>query len=120
MQWRTRRGACPHKVNCPIGAREGGLGHAPTVLRGQLTQLPEDYVRAGRKITEAVVLGNTLLNVAARPQFIAHRIGPKSACVRFAEKMGTMPVGWTSHSRDSEAGRDAVIFEYYKPGIRYK
>ena len=94
--------------------------HAPTVLRGQLTQLPEDYVRAGRKITEAVVLGNTLLNVAARPQFIAHRIGPKSACVRFAEALGAMPVGWTSHSRDSEAGRDAVIFEYYKPGIRYK
>ena len=93
---------------------------APTVLRGQLAQLPEDYVRNGRKIAEAVVLGNTLLNVAARPQFIAHRIGPKSACVRFAEALGAMPVGWTSHSQDSEAGRDAVIFEYYTPDIRYK
>ena len=94
--------------------------HAPNVLRGQLAQLPEDYVRAGRRITEGLVLGNTLLNVAARPQFIAYRIGPKPLTVRFAEALGAMPVGWTSHSRDSEAGRDAVIFEYYKPGIRYK
>ena len=94
--------------------------HAPTVLRGQLAQLPADYVRAGRKITEGLLLGNTLLNVAARPQFIAYRIGPKPACVRFAEALGAMPVGWTSHSRDSEAGRDAVIFEYYMPDVRYK
>lgn len=94
--------------------------HAPTVLRGQLAQLPEEYVRSGRKIAEAVVLGNTLLNVAARPQFIAYRIGPKPFAVRFAEALGAMPVGWTSHSRDSEAGRDAVIFEYYTPPVRYK
>ena len=94
--------------------------HAPTVLRGQLAQLPEEYIRGGRKLAEALVLGNTLLNVAARPQFIAYRIGPKPAAVRFAEALGAMPVGWTSHSRDSEAGRDAVIFEYYTPDIRYK
>ena len=93
--------------------------HAPTVLRGQLAQLPEEYVHAGRKITEALILGNTLLNVAARPQFIAYRIGPKPLCVRFAEALGAMPVGWTSHSRDSESGRDAVIFEYYRPDVRY-
>ena len=94
--------------------------HAPTVLRGQLAQLPEEYVRGGRKITEGVILGNTLLNVAARPQFIAYRIGPKPFSVRFAEALGAMPFGWTSHSRDSEAGRDAVIFEYYRPEIRFK
>ena len=94
--------------------------HAPTVLRGQLAQLPEEYVRGGRKIAEALVLGNTLLNVAARPQFIAYRIGPRPLSVRFAEWLGAMPVGWTSHSRDSEAGRDAVIFEYYRPDVRFK
>ena len=94
--------------------------NAPTVLRGQLAQLPEDYVRAGRKITEGILLGNTLLNVAARPQFIAYRIGPKPLAVRFSEALGAMPVGWTSHSRDSENGRDAVIFEYYLPDVRYK
>ena len=94
--------------------------HAPAVLRGQLAQLPEDFVRGGRKITEALLLGNTLLTVAARPQFIAYRIGPRPLSVRFAEKLGAMPVGWTSHSRDSEAGRDAVIFEYYTPPVRYQ
>ena len=94
--------------------------HAPTVLRGQLAQLPEEYVRAGRKLAEALILGNTLLNVAARPQFIAYRIGPKPVTVQFAEALGAMPFGWTSHSRDSEAGRDAVIFEYYRPDVRFK
>ncbi len=94
--------------------------HAPTVLRGQLAQLPEEYVRGGRKVAESVVMGNTLLNAAARPQFIAYRIGPKPLAVRFAEKLGAMPFGWTSHSRDSEKGRDAVIFEYYRPDVRFK
>ena len=94
--------------------------HAPSVLRGQLAQMPAEYVRGGRSLAEAVVLGNTLLNVAARPQFIAYRIGPKPCCVRFAEALGAMPFGWTSHSRDSESGRDAVIFEYYQPDVRYK
>ena len=94
--------------------------HAPTVLRGQLAQLPEEYVRAGHKMTEGILLGNTLLNVAARPQFIAYRIGPKPCTVRFAEALGAMPFGWTSHSRDSEAGRDAVIFEYYRPDVHYR
>ena len=94
--------------------------HAPAVLRGQLAQLPEDYVRSGRRIAESILLGNTLLNAAARPQFIAYRIGPKPLAVRFSEFLGAMPFGWTSHSRDAEAGRDAVIFEYYKPEIRYK
>ena len=94
--------------------------HAPAVLRGQLAQLPEDFVRGGRKITESLLLGNTLLNVAARPQFIAYRIGPRPLAVRFAEALGAMRVGWTSHSRDSERGRDAVIFEYYTPDVRYQ
>ena len=78
------------------------------------------FLRGGRKIAEAVVLGNTLLNAAARPQFIAYRIGPKPLAVRFAERLGAMAFGWTSHSRDSEAGRDAVIFEYYRPDVRFK
>ena len=94
--------------------------HAPTVLRGQLAQLPEEYVRGGRSAAEGFLLGNTLLNVAARPQFIAYRIGPRPFAVRFAEALGAMPVGWTSHDRESEKGRDAVIFEYYRPEIRYK
>ena len=94
--------------------------HAPSVLRGQLAQMPAEYVRGGRSLAEAVVLGNTLLNVAARPQFIAYRIGPRPLTVRFAEALGAMPIGWTSHSPDSEEGRDAVIFEYYQPDVRYK
>ena len=94
--------------------------HAPTVLRGQLAQPPEEYTKAGRGQAEAIVLGNTLLNAAARPQFIAYRIGPKPPTVRFAEALGALRFGWTSHSRESEDTHDAVIFEYYRPDVRFK
>ena len=80
----------------------------------------DGYVYVDKTALMLRLIENGKFNFLSRPQFIAHRIGPKSACVRFAETLGAMPVGWTSHSRDSEAGRDAVIFEYYKPGIRYK
>ena len=94
--------------------------HARDLVRGQLAAPTDEYTKDGRGLLQSYVLSRTLLNFLARPQFIAYRIGPKPAAVRFAEALGAMPVGWTSHSRDSEAGRDAVIFEYYRPDVRYK
>ena len=48
------------------------------------------------------------------------RIGPKPPTVRFAEALGALRFGWTSHSRESEDTHDAVIFEYYRPDVRFK
>jgi hypothetical protein len=31
-----------------------------------------------------------------------------------------MKVGWTSHEPRNEKGRDAVIFEFYRPKLQYK
>ena len=60
------------------------------------------------------------MNFLSRPQFIAYKIGPRPFPVRLAELMGAMPVGWTSHGPENEQGRDAVIFEYYRPKVFYK
>ena len=40
--------------------------------------------------------------------------------MKLAEAMGAMKVGWTSHDRASEQGRDTVIFEHYEPPVKYK
>ena len=65
-------------------------------------------------------MGHTLLNVIARPQFIAYKIGLRPPLVRLAERMGAMKFGWTSHEPRNEKGRDAVIFEFYKPKLKFK
>jgi len=94
--------------------------HAPKVLRGQLAQMPGEYRAAGQKGIVGFILGNTLLNVASRPEFIAYRIGARPFTVRFAEKLGAMKFGWTAHDPSAQVGRDAVIFEFYEPEKRYK
>jgi glycerophosphoryl diester phosphodiesterase len=94
--------------------------HAPDLQRGQLAEQPAMYAGEGIGRLGGWVLGNTLLNFAARPGFIAYRIGPKTVGVRVAEALGALRVGWTSHSPASEIKRDTVIFEFYRPPVRFK
>lgn len=91
--------------------------NAPSLLRGQLAMPAEGY----RGLSKALgfVASRTLLNVLARPQFIAYQIGPRPLTVRLAQGMGAMKIGWTSHGEDEEKGLDAVIFEFYKPAPRF-
>lgn len=65
-------------------------------------------------------LSHTLFNCVARPQFIAYKIGFRPITVRMSEFLGAMRVGWTSHEPRNENGRDAVIFEFYKPKLKFK
>ena len=60
-----------------------------------------------------------LCNFLGRPQFIAHRVGKKALTVRASEAMGAMRVCWTAHDRSREAENDAVIFENYRPPVRF-
>lgn len=93
--------------------------NAPWVVRGQLANQPKDYKGETNPVT-GFILGNVLLNFLARPQFIAHKIGPKNFTVRLSERLGAMKVAWTSHEWMNEKGNDAVIFEFYKPKLKYK
>lgn len=92
--------------------------HAPEVFRGQLAMPREGYKGMSKLLGFAG--SRTLFNFLARPQFIAYKIGPRPLTVRLAEFLGAMKIGWTSHEPRNEKGRDAVIFEYYKPRAKYK
>ena len=94
--------------------------HGRDLVRGQLSAPIRDYTKDGMGKFQAFVLSRTLLNFLARPQFIAYKIGYRPLPVRISEWMGAMKVGWTSHEPRNEKGRDAVIFEFYKPKLRYK
>ena len=94
--------------------------HAPQYLRGQLAQQPEEYEKSGIPKIGGILLGNTLLNFWAGPEFIAYRIGKKPFLVKTAELFGAIPVAWTSHHRRHEKGNDFVIFEHYLPKQTYK
>ena len=94
--------------------------HAPKILRGQLAQQKELYLESGMNGAEARILAGTLLNFAARPQFIAYCVGQKPLSVRIAQALGAMRVCWTSHDAANEAGNDTVIFEHYRPRVRFR
>ena len=94
--------------------------HAPKLLRGQLAAPIEEYTKDGRGKAQAFLLSRCLLNFLARPQFIAYKIGPRPLIVRLSELLGALKFGWTSHGQENEAGRDGVIFEFYRPRLRFK
>ena len=94
--------------------------HAPDLIRGQLAAPMKDYVDDGMKPAMAFALSHNLFNPIARPQFIAYKVGPRPLNVRFTEVLGAMRFCWTSHEPRNEKGRDGVIFEFYKPKLKFK
>ena len=93
--------------------------HAPGLVRGQLATTVENYADDNIHGLKAFLLHHTLLNFLARPHFIAYRIGPRPPLMRLCTRLGAMNIGWTSHELQSEKGRDAVIFEFYRPKQRF-
>ncbi|MBR6114972.1 MAG: glycerophosphodiester phosphodiesterase [Oscillospiraceae bacterium] len=89
---------------------------APDILRGQLTAQREQLA-AGT--AGAFLASRVMFDFLGRPQFIAHRVGKKSACVRLAERMGALRVCWTARDYGEEAENDAVIFEHFRPPVSY-
>ena len=93
--------------------------HAPGLVRGQLATTIENYADDNVRGVKAFLLHHTLLNFLARPHFIAYRIGPRPPLVRLCTRLGALNIGWTSHEQSNEKGRDAAIFEFYRPQQRY-
>ena len=93
--------------------------HARRVMRGQLTQTPDEFVRSKTSKPVAFILGNVLFDFLSRPHFIAHRTGKKTPAVRIAEKAGAMKVSWTVRNKSDESNSDVIIFEHYRPDIYF-
>lgn len=93
--------------------------NAPEVLRGQLSQTPAELARDTSRLN-AFMIGNLLTNFIARPDFVAYGTGRKPLTVRICEWMGAMRVNWVSRDWKSEEKNDAVIFEYYRPRVKFK
>ena len=92
--------------------------NAPQVLRGQLSALP-------RKLNKGffgILLSNLLGNFYARPQFVAYNADGKTLLARVGS-LGTMRIVWTVCSRQQadalQPKNDMVIFEGYRPPVRY-
>ena len=93
--------------------------HARDLVRGQLATTVKDYGDTVKKPT-AWLLSHCLLNFLSRPQFIAYRIGFRPLTARLSEALGAMRFGWTARNERAERHRDAVIFEFYRPQLRFK
>lgn len=93
--------------------------HAKEVMRGQLSATAKSLGDGCSKLT-AFLLSHVLTNCLARPHFIAYEIGKKPLSVRLSELMGAMKVAWTSLEWKTEEHNDAVIFQFYRPRVKYK
>lgn len=93
--------------------------HAPEVLRGQLSARYASLRDSTGRGT-AFVLSRCLTNFITRPHFIAYEIDRKPLMVRLSEFMGAMKVAWTSLEWKTEEKNDAVIFQFYRPRVKYK
>ena len=93
--------------------------HAPEVFRGQLSTRYESLRESSGPVA-AFLLSRCLTNVLARPQFIAYEIGRRPLTVKLAGLLGAMKVAWTSLEWKTEEGNDAVIFQFYRPRVRFK
>lgn len=96
--------------------------NAPDILRGQLSA-PAYEFKGVLKPFQGFMLSNLLTNVIARPQFIAYHKDKRSFCVKLADRMGAMRFVWTVRPQDNvsklEDRNDSVIFEFYRPDIKY-
>jgi len=92
---------------------------APDILRGQLT-CPCAGMKGEAPMVAAFLMAHGLLNFITRPHFIAHSIGKKSILIKLSEKMGAMRAAWTVRNDSYEESNDIVIFEGYKPRVRFR
>jgi len=90
--------------------------NAPDLLRGQLIDRVKNPT--ARPFIHWMC-AHGLLNFLGRPHFIAHSTAKKTLTVRLAEALGAMRVCWTVRNRRRERSSDAMIFERFRPPVRY-
>ncbi|MFB0920630.1 MAG: glycerophosphodiester phosphodiesterase family protein [Oscillospiraceae bacterium] len=92
--------------------------NAPEVLRGQLSSDPVEMAK-DTSCLNAFMVGNLLTNFLARPNFVAYGLGRKPLIVKLCAKLGAMKVAWVAKDCSQEKINDAVIFEHFKPSVKF-
>ncbi len=93
--------------------------HAPEIIRGQLSSTYKDMCESQSKPV-AFLLSRCVFSVLNHPHFIAYLNEKRPWLVRQQFKSGTMSVAWTSRVPDVDQKiNDVVIFEFYRPDVRY-
>ena len=97
--------------------------NAPDVVRGQLSEQMR-HSRPALGVWKSLLLSRACSNFATRPHFIAYRVGVRPWPVRLAIALGALYVVWTvrpdnGEQRAWERACDAIIFEHYRPPVRY-
>ena len=94
--------------------------HAPEVFRGQLAMAVKEYKG---EVSKPVgwLLGNGLFDIWTKPDFMAYDMSvERPKYVKHLYKKGEMDICWTSRkAEDQQAGYDGVIFEFYRPELKY-
>ena len=96
--------------------------NAPDILRGQLSA-PSKEFKGELPLFARFMLSHCYTNVICRPHFISYHKKKNCLSVHLADKLGAMRYVWTVRPSDDirslEKKNDAVIFEFYTPGIKY-
>ena len=94
--------------------------HGRDLLRGQLA-MPTMRLSGPQGLTVPGLPAKPLSAQLLQPPAV-HRLQDRLPPAHGApgRALGAMKVGWTSHEPRNEKGRDAVIFEFYRPKLQYK
>ena len=96
--------------------------NAPDILRGQLSAPAKEF-KGELQPFAAFMLSHCYTNVLCRPHFISYHKEKNYLSVRLADRLGAMRFVWTVRPSDDiralERKNDAVIFEFYTPGLKY-
>ncbi len=93
--------------------------NAPEVFRGQLAGTPESY-KGSVPAPVGHILSSCIVTVFNKPDFIAYQICERPKRVLKMREKGVLLFAWTSRTPDTnEAKNDAVIFEHYRPPLKY-
>lgn len=93
--------------------------NAPEVFRGQLAEGPGGYPKTIPRLM-AHLLSYCRMSFLNKPDFIAYEICRRPKRILKLRDKGILLFAWTSRKpKVDEAENDAIIFEYYRPALKY-
>lgn len=93
--------------------------NAPEVVRGQLSAPYAEMKKGIPNSLIAFLLSRCFFTFLNKPDFIAYQEGQRPRKVLRLRDKGVMLFSWTPHEAPPPEENDAVIFEFYEPGLTF-